>query len=225
MKAFLVTESEILDQPALAAYTAKVRDALRAAGGRPAVISSIGGKIVALVGEPPRNLVVSEWQSLAAAQAWVNSAELAAIAPQREKAYRVIRQYIVEAPATSGDRAMAKFDAETLRDLRDVQEIAIQTEKHPEDAVVIWVVVADDEVFVRSVRGAKGRWYRDLAAGGPATLEFAGRRLAVQAIPATDQASIDRASREYLKKYQRSPYAKSMVSSDALPTTLRLEPR
>jgi hypothetical protein len=36
-------------------------------------------------------------------------------------------------------------------------------------------VVADEEVFVRSVRGTKGRWYGDLAAGGPATLEFAGR--------------------------------------------------
>jgi hypothetical protein len=39
--------------------------------------------------------------------------------------------------------------------------------------VVIWVAVADEEVLVRSVRGTKGRWYRDLAAGGPATLEFA----------------------------------------------------
>ena len=92
-----------------------------------------------------------------------------------------------------------------------LQEVAIRTEKHPRTAVVIWVVVADDEVFVRSVRGSKGRWYRDLAAGGPATLEFAGRRLAVQAIPATDPAAVGRASREYLRKYQPSPYAQAMV--------------
>jgi hypothetical protein len=39
---------------------------------------------------------------------------------------------------------MAKFDADTLRELRDLQEVAIRTEKHPESAVVIWVVVADD---------------------------------------------------------------------------------
>jgi hypothetical protein len=120
---------------------------------------------------------------------------------------------------------MPTFDANTLRALHDIDEISIRTEKHPKNAVVIWVVVAGDEVFVRSVRGAKGRWYRDLAAGGPATLEFSGRRLAVQAIPATDQDSVDHASRDYLRKYQRSPYAKSMVSSEALPTTLRLEPR
>jgi hypothetical protein len=120
---------------------------------------------------------------------------------------------------------MANFDADTLHELRDLQEVAIRTEEHPETAVVIWVAVAGDEVFVRSVRGAKGRWYRDLAAGGPASLEFAGRRLAVQAIPASDPAAISRASREYLRKYRLSPYAQAMVRSEVLPTTLRLEPR
>jgi hypothetical protein len=45
---------------------------------------------------------------------------------------------------------MANFDADTLRALRDVQEVAIRTEEHPKSAVVIWVVLADDEVFVRS---------------------------------------------------------------------------
>ena len=55
--------------------TPTVRAALMAAGGRPAVINSIGGRI---------NLVVSEWPSLAAVE------------PQRAKAYRIIRQYIVE---------------------------------------------------------------------------------------------------------------------------------
>ena len=120
---------------------------------------------------------------------------------------------------------MASFDADTLRELRDAQEVEIRTEKHPKSAVVIWVAVADDEVFVRSWRGASGRWYRDLAAGGPATLEFAGRRLSVQAIPARDPAAIARASREYLTKYQPSPHAEEMVRPEILPTTLRLESR
>ena len=120
---------------------------------------------------------------------------------------------------------MNNFDADTLRALRDVKEVRIRTEKHPRTAVVIWVVVADDEVFVRSWRGAKGRWYRDIAAGGPATLEFDGRRLAVQAIPASDPAAVDRASREFLRKYQTSAHAQEMVRSEILPTTLRLEPR
>ena len=120
---------------------------------------------------------------------------------------------------------MAKFDADILRELHDLHEVAIRTERHPNSAVVIWVVVADDEVFVRSVRGSKGRWYRDLATSGSATLEFAGRRLAVQAFPVSDADTIARVSSEYLRKYQPSPYAQSIVRPEILPTTLRLEPR
>jgi hypothetical protein len=120
---------------------------------------------------------------------------------------------------------MTNFDENTLRELRDVQEVAIRTEKHPKSAVVIWVVVAENDVFVRSWRGANGRWYRDLAAGGPATLEFGGRRLPVQAFPACEQAAVARASREFLRKYQQSTHAQEMVRSETLPTTLRLKPR
>jgi hypothetical protein len=120
---------------------------------------------------------------------------------------------------------MTNFDADTLRALRDIHEVAIRTEKHPKSAVVIWVAVADDEVFVRSWRGTAGRWYKDLVAGGPATLEFAGRSLAVQAIPASEPAAITRASREYLRKYQTNSHAPEMVRPEILATTLRLEPR
>lgn len=119
---------------------------------------------------------------------------------------------------------MSTFDADTIGALREQEEIAIRTGQHPDNAVVIWVAVADGEVFVRSARGTAGRWYRDVTTGGAATLEFAGRRLAVRAVPATDPASIDRASREYLRKYRASPYVQSVVRPDILPTTLRLEP-
>jgi hypothetical protein len=120
---------------------------------------------------------------------------------------------------------MAAFDAATLRQLRDTLEFVIRTEKRPKSAVVIWVVVAEDDVFVRSWLGAKGRWYRDLAAGGPATLEFAGRQLEVQASPTSDPDAVARASREFLQKYRTSAHAQEMVRAEILPTTLRLEPR
>lgn len=120
---------------------------------------------------------------------------------------------------------MARFDKETLAQLSAQDEIAIRTEKHPAAAVVIWVAVAEGEVFVRSARGPRGRWYRDVADGGEARLEFEGRMLPVHAVPATDPQSVERASREYLRKYRHSPYAQSVVRPDVLPTTLRLEPR
>jgi hypothetical protein len=120
---------------------------------------------------------------------------------------------------------MTNFDVDTLGELRDLQEVFIRTEKHPKSAVVIWVAVDDNEVFVRSWLGAKGRWYKDLAEGGPATIEFADRRLAVQAIPASDPDTVARTSREILRKYQRSSHAREMVRAEILPTTMRLDPR
>jgi hypothetical protein len=120
---------------------------------------------------------------------------------------------------------MTTFDADTLRALHEVQEPRIRTDRHPKSAIVIWVVVDGDDVFVRSWLGTRGRWYKDLAAGGAATLEFAGRRLAVQAVPAGDDASVERASREILRKYRRSSHAQEMVRAEILPTTLRLEAR
>ena len=67
------------------------------------------------------------------------------------------------------------FDADTLRALHDMKKVRIRTERHPKTAVVIWVVV-EDGVFARSWLGNKGRWYQDLAACGPATVEFGARR-------------------------------------------------
>ncbi len=120
---------------------------------------------------------------------------------------------------------MARFDQETLRRLHDAREIAIRTDKHRGTPVTIWVVAPGSDVFVRSVRGPKGRWYKDLAKGGDATIEIDGRRLPVRAMPAHDSGSLERASGEYLRKYHTSPYAQAMVKPETLPTTLRLEPR
>ena len=86
---------------------------------------------------------------------------------------------------------MPTFDADALRALHDVQEPRIRTDRHPKSAVVIWVVVEGGDVFVRSWLGARGRWYKDLAEGSAATLEFAGHRLPVKAFPAQDARSDD----------------------------------
>jgi hypothetical protein len=56
-------------------------------------------------------------------------------------------------------------------------------------------------------------------------LEFNGEQLAVQAVPATDADSTERASQEFLSKYRSSPYAASIVRPEVLETTLRLDPQ
>ena len=56
-----------------------------------------GGKVVAFVGEPPKNVAITEFDSLDQAVAWRNSAAFKDLTPQRDKAIKIIRQYTVEA--------------------------------------------------------------------------------------------------------------------------------
>ena len=95
-KAYLITETEVLDRAVLDnTYFPQVRQAAKAAGGNIDFISP-GEKIVAVVGDAPKRVGVSEWESMEKAQAWINSPERKALAPQREKAQKVTRQYIVD---------------------------------------------------------------------------------------------------------------------------------
>src|SRR5437764_3009561 len=71
-KAYIITETEVLDAAALAAYSPLIRAASDAAGGRR--IAPPGGKIVAFVGEAPKRIGISEWESLEKAQAYRSSA-------------------------------------------------------------------------------------------------------------------------------------------------------
>jgi uncharacterized protein (DUF1330 family) len=93
-KAYIVSESEVLDAAAAAAYSPLIQAAQKAAGGRSFRTT---GKTVAMVGEAPKRVGLSEWDSLEQAQAWFNSAARKDLAPQRDKAIKIIRQYVVEA--------------------------------------------------------------------------------------------------------------------------------
>ena len=119
---------------------------------------------------------------------------------------------------------MTTFDTEALGDVRIRHEVSIRTGRHPDSDVVVWAVVVDDGVFVRSARGAKGRWYRDLAGGDTAIVEAGPHRLAVRATRVDDPATIERVSGEYRRKYGSSPYLQSVLLLGVVATTLRLDP-
>jgi uncharacterized protein (DUF1330 family) len=93
-KAYVVSESEIVDAAAAAAYSPVVQAAQRAAGGRSFRTT---GKVVAIMGTAPQRVGISEWDSLEQAQAWFNSSARKDLEPQRNKAIKIIRQYVVEA--------------------------------------------------------------------------------------------------------------------------------
>jgi uncharacterized protein (DUF1330 family) len=95
-KAYSVSETELTDATAQAAYTPLAQAAQRNAGARP--LRTAGGKVVAVEGAaPPKRVAITEWDSLEQAQAFYNSAAWKDLAPQREKGVKTIRRYLVEA--------------------------------------------------------------------------------------------------------------------------------
>jgi hypothetical protein len=121
------------------------------------------------------------------------------------------------------------FDPEILRLLDDTKEVRIETRRDadsPEHRTIIWVVVVEGEVFVRSVRGQRGRWYREISSNPEGALHVEEDRIPVRAAPAKDGATVDAVSAAFRSKYQQSSPAstEAMVRPETLPTTLKLAP-
>ncbi len=85
-------------------------------------------------------------------------------------------------------------------------------------------MVISEDVYVRSVRGGAGRWYRELMSHPNAFVHIDGGRVPVRAVRVDDQAMIARVSEEYLRKYARSPYMPPMLEPKTLSATVRLQP-
>ena len=89
--------------------------------------------------------------------------------------------------------------------------------------VTIWIVVVDDVPYVRSVKGKKGRWFRELVAGGGA-IHAGSRRIEVRPTRVTQPAIIDEVSAALWRKYDKNASLFSMLRLVTLDTTLRLDP-
>ena len=112
--------------------------------------------------------------------------------------------------------------------LESVEEVDIETSRGsgaPVHRTIIWVVVGDGEVFVRSLKGEAGRWYGELMANPEAVLHVEGDAIPVRAAQAADPESVARATEGFRRKYGDSPYLDSMIRDEIAPTTVRLEPR
>ena len=94
-KAYQVTELEIIDAESWKTFATAVRATQQQASGRN--LRTAGGKIVAFVGDSPKNVGITEFDSLDQAVAYRNSQAFKDLDPQRNKAIKIIRQYAVEA--------------------------------------------------------------------------------------------------------------------------------
>jgi len=93
-KAYLVTESEIIDAAAAASYGPRNQAAQKAAGG---TSFRTTGKVTAIVGTAPQRVGLSEWANMDQVDAWLKSDARKQLEPERAKAIKIIRQFAVEA--------------------------------------------------------------------------------------------------------------------------------
>jgi hypothetical protein len=111
--------------------------------------------------------------------------------------------------------------------LSESEEVEIETRAvadGPVHRTIIWVVTDGPDAFVRSVRGRRGRWYREAIANPEVAVHAAGRRLPARAVPASDPQSIERTNKGLRDKYEGIEGYREMLEPDVFDTTLRLEP-
>ena len=121
---------------------------------------------------------------------------------------------------------MARFPADVLErlDAAKVVEIETRSPKGTKHSVPIWIVVVDGVPYIRSVRGPRGRWYRELLARGQGAVVAGGKRVPVSAIHDSSPSTIEGVSEALRKKYRGSGQSlASMLRADVLDTTVRLE--
>jgi hypothetical protein len=117
------------------------------------------------------------------------------------------------------------FEESDLDLLATTKEIRVETRSPSGEGhrTIVWPLVRDGVVYLRSYRGPTGRWYREALADPEIALLFDRRRVPARAVPATDEASVEACSEALREKYRRSYSLEAMLAPAVLPTTLRIE--
>jgi hypothetical protein len=115
------------------------------------------------------------------------------------------------------------FSPSDLELLDESREVRIVTRAGSRTyRTIIWIVVDGAEVFVRSVRGTRGKWYQRAVANPEVLLEVGSSQLDAYAVPAADPVSVERTSEALRRKY-RGRSLEAMLVPETLETTMRLE--
>jgi hypothetical protein len=126
------------------------------------------------------------------------------------------------------DTTAGAWDPALLARIAEIEEVVIETERASGATrrTIIWIVADRGRVYVRSVRGDDGWWYRDVQARPKAAIDLGDERVPVEPIPASDPETVQFVSALFEAKYgstqRRSTDA--MLRAHTLPTTLRLDP-
>ncbi len=86
---------------------------------------------------------------------------------------------------------------------------------------IVWVVRRGDDVFIRSVNGDEGAWFRGVQAHHAGHISAGGLEVDVS-FEAADHDVDDAVDDEYRRKYGRSSAVEHITSPKAQATTLRV---
>jgi hypothetical protein len=121
-----------------------------------------------------------------------------------------------------------RFPPSLLQRLTGAYSIKIETRDRadaPWHRTTVWVAVdqATGAVYVRSVRGPRGNWYRRLLANPEGGLAVSDERVDVKAVPATAD-EITLVSDLFRHKYANDQHMLAIQRPDVLPATFQLVP-
>ena len=88
---------------------------------------------------------------------------------------------------------------------------------------IVWHVVVNGSLYMRSVRGESGGWYRGARRTGSGVIDTGALRAEVTFLP--DDTHDEAIDRGYRDKYGNGSAVASITSPVARATTLRVEPR
>jgi hypothetical protein len=124
---------------------------------------------------------------------------------------------------------MTSWTTEELASIGDAEELAVAARRPGGSLrpfVTIWVVHSGGDLYVRSIKGRSGTWFRRALAAGEGRIRAGGveRDVAFKEADSEVQAPVTAA---YHEKYDRHgpSIVGTVVSPDAATTTLRLVPR
>ena len=121
---------------------------------------------------------------------------------------------------------MAAWTEEELTDIGTADELRIAPRRRDgtlQPSRIIWVVRLGDDLYVRSVKGPDGAWFRGVEASHAGRISAGGVEADVT-VEEADHDLDDRIDEEYRRKYGRSSSDVDHINSpEARSTTIRLE--
>jgi hypothetical protein len=120
---------------------------------------------------------------------------------------------------------MTAWTSDELSALEDAHEIRVTGRRQDgttRTLVIVWHVVVDGVLYVRSVRGPEGQWYRGVVRHFEGAISWAANtRKVTYTLDSSHDSEIDAA---YTAKYGTGSATRAITSDIAKQTTLRIDP-